>query len=76
MVVVKNQIARSNNLKVYATHGSSTASDQSLLHVANYPAGAAFFISAYKIYAVYPAKRYKSNIYLGMAWRPARYGAA
>jgi hypothetical protein len=29
--------------------------------VANYPASAAFFISTYKIYAVYPAKKYKSN---------------
>jgi len=32
-------------------------------NVANYPAGAAFFTSAYKIYADYPAKRYKSNIF-------------
>jgi hypothetical protein len=50
-------------------------SDQSLLHVANYPAGAAFFISAYKIYAVYPAKRYKSNIFSRIARLPSRYGA-
>src|ERR1700722_415066 len=32
-------------------------------NVANYPAGAAFFISSYKIYVVCLSKRYKSNIF-------------
>jgi hypothetical protein len=30
-------------------------------NVVNYPAPAAFFISAYKIYAVHALKKYKSN---------------
>jgi hypothetical protein len=34
-------------------------------NVVKLPGSAAFFISAYKIYAVYPSKRYKSNILFG-----------